>query len=224
MDSFQPSPKFPIPQPSYPLQYRAIGLIRGKYQTTDSKINRGWLVDKHGKPIKAVILGRIMGLLKSRLDLNQEYFWVVYPHLKATTDELQLQIIGIWEPPSSLEDPSAWDGQFSIRGEVIAAYRRDEVVIVKIRRNETQGTSKRRFYKLKLQGKLSEKPMGHFWDFQVNLHGEHLVIEKASDLGKLTPKPPEKPILKPKEKEETSPSTVRRKRRRASSRNLPHFD
>ena len=48
--------------------------------------------------LNAVLLGRIMSLVKNHLDLTKDHLWVVYPRTRQETDALHLQIVGVWEP------------------------------------------------------------------------------------------------------------------------------
>jgi len=93
----------PIAPPSEPMQYRAIGLVRGTYQPTESdQLNRGNLVTEDGAAIDAVLLGRVTSLVKKHLDLATPHLWVVYPRTRRNDDnqdnDLHLQIVGVWEP------------------------------------------------------------------------------------------------------------------------------
>ncbi|BAZ00797.1 hypothetical protein NIES37_47930 [Tolypothrix tenuis PCC 7101] len=88
----------PIPPPSEPLQYRAIGLVRGRYLASDEQFTQGSLLTADGVELNAVLLGRIMSLVKNHLDLEQEHLWVVYPRTRQENDALHLQIVGVWEP------------------------------------------------------------------------------------------------------------------------------
>lgn len=87
----------PIPPPSDPRQYRAIGLIRGCYQPSEDSLTRGTLVAVDGTPIDAVLLGRAIGVVKNHLDLSAPHLWVVYPRTRQEGD-LHVQIVGVWEP------------------------------------------------------------------------------------------------------------------------------
>ena len=104
-DSSKPDPnghlanrEQPIPPPSEPTQYRAIGLIRGCYHASDEQFTQGTLITKDGVELNAVLLGRIMSLVKNHLDLEKEHLWVVYPRTRQENDALHLQIVGVWEP------------------------------------------------------------------------------------------------------------------------------
>ena len=53
--------KNPIPKVTNILQYRAIGIVRGKFVPHDSEqLNRGFLIDDNGKKIETVVLGKTL--------------------------------------------------------------------------------------------------------------------------------------------------------------------
>jgi hypothetical protein len=88
----------PIPPPSEPRQYRAIGLVRGRYQASEEQFTQGTLYTPNGVEIDAVLLGRVMSLVKKHIDLNEEHLWVVYPRTRQEEENLHVQIVGVWEP------------------------------------------------------------------------------------------------------------------------------
>ena len=193
-DSVSPTPpsterKQPIPPPSHPRQYRAIGLIQAKYQQSAEQLTQGTLFTADGAEIEAVLLGRIISLIKNHLDLEQEHLWVVYPRTKMQEDRLHAQIVGVWEPETLSQDSdeevveSVDSGYFSIRGEVIFFSTEEKVVIVKIKQFPRKEGEKPKFFKLKLKGNLGERPLKRFWDLKVRLEGEDLIIESGTDLG-----------------------------------------
>ena len=99
----------PIPPPSEPMQYRAIGLIRGQYMPSVDQLTRGTLVAADGTLIDAVLLGRVMSLVKNHLSLDQPHLWVVYPRSRQEDGNLHVQIVGVWEPDKlqkTLPNPS----------------------------------------------------------------------------------------------------------------------
>jgi hypothetical protein len=181
----------PIPPPSHPRQYRAIGLIRAKYRPSEEQMTQGTLVTSEGTEIEAVLLGRIISLIKNHLDLDQEHLWVVYPRTKIQEDRLHVQIVGVWEPEtlskaadsSEMPTEEADDGYFSIRGEVIFYSTEEKTIIVKIKQFPRKPEDKPKFFKLKLLGVLGEKPLRRFWDIKVRLEAENLIIEEGTDLG-----------------------------------------
>ncbi|MBE9115335.1 hypothetical protein IQ249_05420 [Lusitaniella coriacea LEGE 07157] len=90
--------KHPIPPPSEPRQNRAIGLVRGLYEPSDELLTRGQLTTTDGTAIDAVLLGRVISLVKNHLDLNLPHLWVVYPRTRMEDSGLHVQIAGVWEP------------------------------------------------------------------------------------------------------------------------------
>jgi hypothetical protein len=189
----------PIPPPSEPMQYRAIGLIGGNYQPSEEQMTQGTLVTTTGDKIDAVLLGRVISLIKNHLDLESPHLWVVYPRTKKESDDLHVQIMGVWEPetlepdfpPSESESPEELpevkDGYFSIRGAVVFYSAEDEKVVVKITQSPRRNNEKPKSFKLELKGSLPGKGVGHFWEFQVQLQGKELVIQNAKDIGELPP-------------------------------------
>jgi len=123
--------KNPIPKVTNKLQYRAIGIVHGKFIPVSSEIiNRGFLVDDKGEKIETVVLGKALSLLKKHIDFKKSYFWVVYPKNK-NTQNLHLQVAGIWDPyqlnnfisdssksnfSKLLEELDLKDNYFSVRG------------------------------------------------------------------------------------------------------------
>jgi len=208
----------PIPPPSEPMQYRAIGLVRGKYLPSAEQFTRGALVASDDCAIDAVLLGRIMSLVKNHLDLETEHLWVVYPRTRLNDDALHMQIVGVWEPekldktlsstdeeetepteassPKDLEPESLTveDGYFSIRGEVVYQSLDEEKIVVKIRQAARKGEEKPRFFKLTLNGVLERKAVGYFWEFHIQRQANNLLIKEAKEIAVLSPKKPRKPF------------------------------
>lgn len=189
----------PIPPPSHARQYRAIGLIRGKYQLEEDQITKGKIVTADGTEIEAVLLGRIISLVKKHLDLEQEHLWVVYPRTKVKDDLLHVQIVGVWEPETLSQDEEEEiippeeikENFFSIRGELVFFDREKEVLVIKIKQFPRKEGDKPKSFKLKLKGVLDGKPLRRFWDLEAKLEGETLVIPEGTgtDLGFVQKKP-----------------------------------
>ena len=132
----------PIKPVTEPMQYRAIGLVRGIYCPKDpARFTRGILLDDKGLEMESVVLGRLLTLMRRHISLEKPHLWVVYPRCKDEKN-LHLQLAGIWEPSTleinkedanSLENKNAalkdelieGDNYFSIRGELI--YTRPEL-------------------------------------------------------------------------------------------------
>lgn len=79
----------PIPTPGQPKQYRAIGLLWGRYVPQQAgEIERGTLITGDGTHIDAVVLGKLLGLVRSRyVDLEKEHLWVVYPRTRGMNEK-----------------------------------------------------------------------------------------------------------------------------------------
>jgi hypothetical protein len=101
----------PIPPPSEPMQYRAIGLVRGCYHASSEQFTQGTLLTTDGVELNAVLLGRIMSLVKNHLDLEKEHLWVVYPRTRQENDTLHIQIVGVWEPENLAKHSLEEDNQ-----------------------------------------------------------------------------------------------------------------
>ncbi len=220
--------KVPIPSPSHPRQYRAIGLIEGQYQPSQEHQTRGILITKDGQIIDTVVLGKMLSLFKKHITLDQPHLWVVYPRTRLANEQLQLQIAGVWEPETlhpekqdllSTQESSTLameSGNFSIRGEVVYASYQKKIVIVKIRQSPKYPSKKLKFFKLKLRGTLPEKAVGCFWELNVKLLGDKLTIETGNNLGQIFKK-------KGGFHKKKSPSQFRpRKRLEQDSRPSPH--
>jgi hypothetical protein len=110
----------PIPPPSEPTQYRAIGVVRGTYQPSDEQFTRGNMVMHDGSHVEAVLLGRVMSLVRNHLELDKEHVWVVYPRTREREATLHLQIVGVWEP-ENLTQPDELDGESDLEAPIETA-------------------------------------------------------------------------------------------------------
>jgi hypothetical protein len=222
----------PIPTPSHARQYRAIGLIEAKYERSEDLLTKGTLITSSQSRVDAVVLGRLISLLKKHIEIGKKHLWVVYPRTKQENDDLHVQIVGIWEPEtlkkqelpaiqSDLEENSDYlrAGYFSIRGEVVFSCQQTEVVIVKIKQSPKKEGERPKFFKIKLKGRLPDKPVSHFWDLGVQLVDTVLVLREGTDLGAvpkkkrtITPKfGSRKPEYKPTNMQKQPPSPLANK-------------
>ena len=191
--------KNPIPQVTNQLQYRAIGIINGKFTPHDSEqLNRGFLIDNEGEKIETVVLGKALSLLKKHIDLKKSYYWVVYPKNK-NTQNLHLQIAGIWDPyqlndfPNNssktnfsilLEELDLKDNYFSVRGELVYVNTQKQEIVIKICPASKLKNLKNKNFKLVIKGELSLDLLNSFVSLDINRDGNTLklirykVIEK----------------------------------------------
>ncbi|NDG75647.1 MAG: hypothetical protein EBX49_10005, partial [Synechococcaceae bacterium WB8_1B_136] len=140
----------PIPPVSEPMQYRAIGVVRGTYLPANpEQLTRGLIRTEDGTEIDAVVLGRVLTLMRRHLDLSKPHLWVAYPRYREE-GQLHLQLVGVWEPSTlaataiateSASEAAAppsdalpeGDDYFSVRGELIYTRPEDGNIVVKIR-------------------------------------------------------------------------------------------
>ena len=188
--------KNPIPKVTNQLQYRAIGIVNGKFIPHDIKqINRGFLTDNKGEKIETVVLGKALSLLKKHIDLKKSYFWVVYPKNK-NTQNLHLQVVGIWDPyqlndfsndssntnfSKLLDEIDLKDNYFSVRGELVFVNTKKKEVVIKIC---SDSNLKNKNFKLVIKGELPLEILNSFVSLDVMRDGNslklirHEVIEK----------------------------------------------
>ena len=172
----------PIPPVTEPLQYRAIGVVRGTYRPEDADLfTRGVLVDAEGQELEAVVLGRMLTLMRRHLAMDAPHLWVVYPRCR-DAGHLHLQITGIWEPstlqPGASDDAlPEGDNYFSIRGELI--YTRPETgdLVVKVRQKPRADGSRPLPFKLQLKGEIPLDQLRHFVSLDVRRQGQELHVE-----------------------------------------------
>ena len=189
----------PIPQVTNQLQYRAIGIINGKFTPNESgQLNRGFLIDDKGEKIETVILGKALSLLKKHIDLKKSYYWIVYPKNK-NTQNLHLQVAGIWDPyqlndfPNDssknnfsklLEKLDLKDNYFSVRGKLVFVNTQKKEFVVKICSTSKLKNFKNKNFKLVIKGELSLELLNSFVSLDISRNGNALklisceVIEK----------------------------------------------
>ena len=190
--------KNPIQEVTNKLQYRAIGIVEGIYKPNNKdQLNRGTLTDKDGKIINTVILGKALSLIKKYINLENNYFWIVYPRNKSTNN-LHLQVAGIWDPyqlnqvdnnfekdPNEiLKELNLSNNYFSIRGELVYVNTQKKEVVIKICAVSKLKNLKNKDFKLVIKGELSMELLNSFVSLDVIRDGNSLnlynyeVIEK----------------------------------------------
>jgi hypothetical protein len=185
--------KNPIPKVTNKLQFRAIGIVNGKFIPHDSQqLNRGFLADNKGEKIETVILGKALSLLKKHIDLEKSYYWVVYPKNK-NTQNLHLQVAGIWDPyqlnnfsnnssktdfSELLEDLDLKDNYFSVRGELVFVNIKKKEFVIKICSESKLKNLKNRNFKLVIKGELSLEFLNSFVSLDVIRDGNALRLLK----------------------------------------------
>ncbi|MBO6975262.1 MAG: hypothetical protein JJ844_06200 [Prochlorococcus marinus CUG1435] len=191
--------KNPIPQVTDPFQYRAIGIVNGKFTPHDSEqLNRGLITDNEGEKIETVVLGKALSLLKKHIDLNKNYYWVVYPKNK-NTQNLHLQVAGIWDPvllndlPKNsskinfsklLEELDLKDNYFSVRGELVFVNKSKKEIVIKICSTSKIKNLKNKNFKLVIKGELSLELLNNFLGLDVHRDGNSLKLLNYEVIGK----------------------------------------
>lgn len=166
--------------PDHPLQYRAIGVIQGIYEPSSNALTKGIMTTLDNQTFFTVLLGKTIGAVKNHIDLEQVQNWVVYPHTIPDTDNIHLQVAGIYQPKDNIKDILP-NNYFSIRGDVIYSSKSEEKVIVRI--NKGQSRQKPSYFKLELKGKIPNNQLKHFFTFSACLEGKKLQIKQYLDLG-----------------------------------------
>ena len=185
--------KNPIPKVTNKLQHRAIGIIHGKFNPLSSEqLNRGFLIDIKDEKIETVVLGKALSLLKKHIDLNKNYYWVVYPKNK-NTQNLHLQVAGIWDPvqlndlPKNsskinfsklLEELDLKDNYFSVRGELVFVNTQKKEIVIKICSAIKSKNLKNKHFKLVIKGEISLELLHSFVSLDINRDGNSLELIK----------------------------------------------
>ncbi|MDC3167865.1 hypothetical protein OA867_00385 [Prochlorococcus sp. AH-716-D22] len=191
--------KNPIQEVTNKLQYRAIGIVEGIYKPNNiDQLNRGTLTDKEGKIIDTVILGKALALIKKYINLEKDYFWIVYPRNK-NINNLHLQVAGIWDPyqlnqvdknnlkknPNELlEELNLSNNYFSIRGELVYVNTQKKEIVIKICSSPPSKRSKYSTFKIIIEGEISLQFLNNFVSLNVIRDGnilrmvEYEIIEK----------------------------------------------
>ena len=195
----------PIPLVTDPLQYRAIGMVRGIYKPQDNdNFTRGALIDSKGNEIDSVLLGRVITLIRNHVSLEKPHLWVVYPRCR-NNQNLHLQITGIWEPSTlkkdlmeketlneasipkvDSDDLSEGDDYFSIRGELVFTKPEDKEVVIKIRQKPRNQQKKALPFKVNLKGEVPMNYLKHFISLDVRRVDYQLLVEDFQVIGPLS--------------------------------------
>ena len=192
--------KQPISPVTDPLQFRAIGIVKGIYRANGpDSLTTGVIHTVDNTRLEAVLLGRVIHLVRRYVDLDQPHLWVCYPHNRDKDQyRLHLQVMGIWEPslldradeasqdPSQAcegsqdsQDPEPPDGYFSVRGELMFTDPGARQLVVKIRQQPRGNTAKRgRSFKLRLHGDVPRRALRHFLNLDLRRHGHGLHVER----------------------------------------------
>ena len=192
--------KNPIQEVTNKLQYRAIGIVKGIYKPNNiDQLNRGTLTDKEGKILETVLLGKAIALIKKYINLEKDYFWIVYPRNK-NINNLHLQVAGIWDPyqlnqldkNNSEKDPNELleelnlnNNYFSIRGELVYVNTQKKEIVIKICSSPHSKRSKYSNFKIIIEGEISLQCLNNFVSLDVIRDGTTLRMVKYEIIEKI---------------------------------------
>ena len=192
--------KNPIQEVTNKLQYRAIGIVKGIYKPNNiDQLNRGTLTDKEGKILETVILGKAIALIKKYINLEKDYFWIVYPRNK-NINNLHLQVAGIWDPyqlnqldkNNSEKDPNELleelnlnNNYFSIRGELVYVNTKKKEIVIKICSSPPSKRSKYSTFKIIIEGEIPLQFLNNFVSLDLIRDGNTLKMVKYEIIEKI---------------------------------------
>jgi hypothetical protein len=186
----------PISPVSEPQQYRAIGLVRGVFEPQDKdQLTRGRLITSDGSNLEAVVLGRLLTLMRRHLDISQPHLWVVYPRSR-DDKTLHLQLMGVWEPSTLAREELAGeapptdalpegDDYFSVRGELIYTRPESGDVVVKVRQLPRADGSRPTPFKLHLSGTIPLEHLRHFVSIDARRQEQMLTVDRYEVIAEL---------------------------------------
>ena len=192
--------KNPIQEVTNKLQYRAIGIVKGIYKPNNiDQLNRGTITDKEGKIIETVILGKAISLIKKYINLEKDYFWIVYPRNK-NINNLHLQVAGVWDPyqlnqldkNNSEKDPNELleelnlnNNYFSIRGELVYVNTKKKEIVIKICSSPPSKRSKYSTFKIIIEGEIPLQFLNNFVSLDLIRDGNTLKMVKYEIIEKI---------------------------------------
>ena len=184
--------KSPIPNVSNKRQFRAIGIVFGKYKPIEKNLlNKGFIEDSNGFNIETVVLGKALPVIKKFINFEQQYYWIVYPRNK-DSDNIHLQIAGIWDPNNFknnndenikktkdlLLSLDLKDNLFSIRGKLIFINTQNQELIIKICPSNQSKNQRNKSFKILVKGEISMKYINSFVSLEVTRIESTLFMEK----------------------------------------------
>lgn len=191
--------KSPIQEVTNKLQYRAIGIVKGVYKPYNKdQLNRGTLTYKKERVVETVLLGKALSLIKKYINLEKNYFWIVYPRNK-NTNNLHLQVAGVWDPyhlnkidknitekdpDKLLEELNLNNNYFSIRGDLVYVNAQKKELVIKICSSSHSKKFKNATFKIVIQGEISLQFLNNFLSLDVIRDGNTLRMIKYEVIDK----------------------------------------
>ena len=181
----------PIQNVSDKFQNRAIGIVYGTYKPIEPLLfHKGVIKDKNGYELDAVVLGKVIPLIKKYVDIKKEYFWVVYPR-NNNLSNLHLQIAGIWDPDDFksndeksseakhklLKTLNLKDNLFSVRGKLIFINMEEKEIIIKICSSKTKQNNKNKSFKINISGEIPMEFINEFVSLTISRKNNTLCLD-----------------------------------------------
>jgi hypothetical protein len=187
--------------PFSPLEYRAIGLVRGRYLPSQNKITRGTLLTHDGTVMSANLTDNAGWLTKVQpeLLLDEERVWVAWPRTQDNHLHMQLKTMRLPVEGQTIDDIQGVD-YFSVRGEIVSQDSHTGTITVRIHRNiippDKALRKKYQPFTLGIEGFLPGNVNGQFWDLDVCREGNKLILEDATFIAQVVFDLP--PVAEPK--------------------------
>lgn len=217
--------------PGFPLMYRAVGQVHGRFIPSEKKITKGVLLTDDGMLIPARLVAKAAWMVKVNPDIiKNEIIWSAYPYTDfpvwfermraflpdeeaiapAKTEGIPafwFQLRDVREPRKNqtLEELRQGNNYFSIRGQIFKQDVQEGKLIVRICRNKIPpGKEQDPEYQpidLTIDGFLPGKVEGQFWDLDVSREGNLLLVENGSFVADLSPPEAETSPAEPQNKQ-----------------------
>nr|AUG32032.1 hypothetical protein PLO_015 [Paulinella longichromatophora] len=188
----------PISPVTERMQYRAIGIARGQYiPKGKEELTSGLIHTKDGMKVQAVILGKLLNLIRNYIRLEKLHLWITYPRCREL-NKLHLQMVGVWEPKISTALESTKENNvdetilpenenyFSVRGELIYTYPDTNVFIMQIRQMPRGNKPFLAPFRLQIHGKIPVLLLGHFLAIDLRRQAQNLILERYVVIGLLS--------------------------------------
>eukprot|EP00741_Cyanophora_paradoxa_P000274 tig00000403_g265.t2 len=184
-----------FPKPTE-FQYRAIGIISGRFVPSAENPRIGQLAAEDGTVMDARVVSSMNQFIQ-KIDLEQKQTFVVYPKTRidgGQGTELRVDVAGVRNPVlkpdvdkegKNLTPPNGCatiEDYFSVRGVVVLALPEEGIIVVKIQPVEGSWVKP---FALRLHGELPSPAHSKFWDLDVRREGARLVIQGYTCIGRV---------------------------------------
>ncbi|WP_287128169.1 hypothetical protein [Candidatus Cyanaurora vandensis] len=166
--------------PDYHLQYRANGIVHGRFLPSLTEPTLGCLLTTDGLfEAKLHPLGRRRGGIDENLDLGQSYDWSVYPRTRPFRRDQAKHKYALSFYLTAVRKCDVQPDQFLIRGQVVKSDPKDKYLVVQVK---PQG---RNPFTLSLTGEIPLEKVGWFYTLEAIRKGRSLLVMTAEPLKKM---------------------------------------